>query len=393
MNSDACNTQKISAHLLATVDWLKLAQDTQSDGGVSAGYTMFKGWSASFPETTGYIVPTFLNFQIYSKDPEYGHRALSMAEWLTHIQNPDGSFSAGIITSKEGPSVFNTGQIIFGLVRIHQITEKDDYIESAIKAGHWLVSAQSKNGEWAQFDYFNKPHVYNTRTSWALLVLYNHTKIVIFREAALRNIEWMLSHVDPNGFFDQCAFDPLRPGQKYTIMRKIKSILHDKNYPSFFTKSSLHTIAYTIQGLLESSWILDHVVGERCALKAAEILAEHILQGNIAGYYGPGWEKESSSICLTGTAQMAVVWMRLYEKGYQHYLSPASRAVEILMESQQITTRRRELQGAVAGSSPIYGLYLPFRYPNWAAKFAVDAYLFLLLIQTDPSLLQLMKFW
>jgi hypothetical protein len=34
------------------------------------------------------------------------------------------------------------------------------------------------------------------------------------------------------------------------------------------------------------------------------------------------------------------------------------------------------LRGAVAGSSPIFGRYMAFRYPNWAAKFFMDALMF-----------------
>ena len=47
-------------HLLAAAEWLERAQSTTGDGGVSGRYRLDSGWTSSYPETTGYIVPTFL---------------------------------------------------------------------------------------------------------------------------------------------------------------------------------------------------------------------------------------------------------------------------------------------------------------------------------------------
>jgi hypothetical protein len=47
-------------HLRAAAQWLAAAQDSQSDGGVAGRYQLGRGWTSSYPETTGYIVPTFL---------------------------------------------------------------------------------------------------------------------------------------------------------------------------------------------------------------------------------------------------------------------------------------------------------------------------------------------
>ena len=51
-------------HLRAAIDWLCLAQDVRDDkpdaGGVSAGWSFEDGWLPSYPETSGYIVETFL---------------------------------------------------------------------------------------------------------------------------------------------------------------------------------------------------------------------------------------------------------------------------------------------------------------------------------------------
>src|SRR5207244_2120129 len=46
--------------LHAAAAWLCRAQDASTDGGVSGRYLLSRGWTSSYPETTGYIVPTLL---------------------------------------------------------------------------------------------------------------------------------------------------------------------------------------------------------------------------------------------------------------------------------------------------------------------------------------------
>ena len=53
----------------AAIDWICKAQDASGDGGVARSYSLayhrfFKkrGWTASYPETTGYIIPTMFDY-------------------------------------------------------------------------------------------------------------------------------------------------------------------------------------------------------------------------------------------------------------------------------------------------------------------------------------------
>ena len=52
-------------------------------------------------------------------------------------------------------------------------------------------------------------------------------------------------------------------------------------------------------------------------------------------------------------------------------LSEAAAAHRLLEEAGD----REPTRGGIKGSHPIWGGYDPFRYPNWAAKFFVDALL------------------
>ncbi len=54
----------IDAAIDAAAAWLATAQDcsTTKDGGVAHHFSLISGWRPSYPETTGYIVPTILRY-------------------------------------------------------------------------------------------------------------------------------------------------------------------------------------------------------------------------------------------------------------------------------------------------------------------------------------------
>src|SRR5438552_1348023 len=58
----------VSMHLQEALGWLCRAQDAAGGGGVARSYSLWfkrvhhcRGWLAAFPETTGYIIPTFFD--------------------------------------------------------------------------------------------------------------------------------------------------------------------------------------------------------------------------------------------------------------------------------------------------------------------------------------------
>ena len=50
--------------IVDAIDWICRAQDSSAkkDGGVASHYSLATGWSSSYPETTGYIIPTVLEY-------------------------------------------------------------------------------------------------------------------------------------------------------------------------------------------------------------------------------------------------------------------------------------------------------------------------------------------
>src|SRR5664279_3324900 len=84
--------------LAASADWLRRAQDATGDGGVSWSYHLRRGWAPSYPETTGYIIPTFLELAATTGSDDFRRRAALAVDFLIGVQLPDGSFPAGTLT-------------------------------------------------------------------------------------------------------------------------------------------------------------------------------------------------------------------------------------------------------------------------------------------------------
>jgi len=102
----------------------------------------------SYPETTGYIIPTVFDYARESGREELFNRAARMADWECDVQMINGAVQGGTVSDPPTPAVFNTGQVIFGWVRAFQETGTERYLASAVKAGEFLVSGQDPDGAW-----------------------------------------------------------------------------------------------------------------------------------------------------------------------------------------------------------------------------------------------------
>lgn len=337
-------------HIKEAVRWIAYAQDVTNDGGVSAQYSLIRGWRASAPETTGYIIPTIFNYYHFTSDRNYKKRAIRMCDFLVDIQLPNGSFQGGTLDDPPKPIVFCTGQCLLGLARGYKENKSKRYLNAAIKAANWLIEVQEKSGAWQKYTYHNIAHAYHTRVAWALLELFEITMEKQYEKAAVNNLEWGLSKQRTNGWFDDCAFalqaDP-------------------------FT----HTIAYTVRGFLETGLLLDNEKYIQVAKKTSDALFKIFTRHNfIVATYKEDWTSKDKYSCLTGCAQMAIIWFKLFELLCEDsYLETALKVNRFLKSLQNISTIYCPVRGGIKGSHPIYGKYLPFSYPNWATKFFVDS--------------------
>lgn len=339
------------AHLDAAVEWLYRSQDATTCGGCAATYNLVLGWESAYPETTGYIVPTLYDYAAYADAPAARDRAERMARWLLDVQLDCGAFPAGTVGDDDpNPSVFNTGQILFGLKRAYRETGDEAFADALRTASDWLVDVQEPGGYWSDYAYKDTVHAYTARVGWALAEAAEVTDDDAAERAARQNLTWVQSVQRDNGTFRHSAFssdeDPV-----------------------------LHTIAYTIRGLVEGGAVL----GDDDAVASGRRAADALLQcqrtdGRLAGSYDDEWNG-SSFECLTGAAQTAIVWYRLAElTGEESYADAARSALDGLKRAQRLDGPA-PVEGGLAGSRPVWGPYMRLRYPNWAPKFFADALL------------------
>jgi hypothetical protein len=180
--------------------------------------------------------------------------------------------------------------------------------------------------------------------------------------AALKNFDWALTQQDRQGWFDN-------------------NCLTDKSCPL------THTLGYTLEALLDAA----ELAGEERYLTAVRRSSEHLkgavrANGFLSGRLDAQWQPRVSWSCLTGSCQLALVWYRLAKAvGDPAYVEVAGRLLAFVKATQKEGPMDPAAQkngrgpvgthGGIKGSHPIWGGYEPFRYPNWAAKFFVDALL------------------
>lgn len=345
-------------HLDEAMRWLCRAQDAASGGGVSGGYFMDRGWDLPYPETTGYIIPTFLEYAQRRGTEEFVDRAIRMGDWEIKIQLDSGAVRGGVGVN-EYPIVFNTGQVIFGWNALYRRTKQQRFLDASERAAQWLVRVQDDDGKWSKHTYMGIPHAYKTRVAWALFETSELTGDSRFSKAAEKNIQWTLSLAGDGGWIDHMGFTPTSP-------------------------PLTHTIAYTHRGLWESARYLASETAaavEHLVVSGADRIIEAVDHANeefdlLAGRLARGWIPAARFSCLTGSVQMAGIWLKIFQKtGQLKYRQAAHRLIDGVKSTQSLDSGDPGIRGGIAGSYPIWGSYIRFGYPNWAAKFFADAIL------------------
>ena len=344
-------TGKVEAkdkHLQAAVDWLKLAHDKANSEGVSYGYSIKGGWREPYRETTGYIAVTFFNLATFLDDKGYYERAIKMCDWELKVQNNDGSISNPKFYPDQG-IVFDTGQVLFGLVRAYKESKNERYLKAGIRAAQWLVDVSDDNDRWTRCTHKGIPHVYNSRVAWAMLLLNQINPEEKWLRVAKANLDFAVEQLK-NGWFEQCAFETGKAP---------------------FT----HTIAYAIRGLYEASQILDEVK----YLSAADEVSRSCISKMKASGFIPGQiDTNGNTIenycCLTGNCQLSIIWAKMFKlTGDKLFKEAAVSALKYVMKAQILDTGNGNYRGAIAGSLPIWGPYSRLTFPNWPTKFFIDA--------------------
>lgn len=278
--------------------------------------TVTNNKKTGYPEVSGYYIPSLLRF---------GFRKLasSYAKWLCKIQNEDGSWNGA---SGSMPYVFDTGQILKGLLAIRRILPEVD--DNIIAGCNYLISNVEDSGRMHKAGggswYTNIPGSSELIHLYCIEPLYDAAEI--FQNAEYRRTANRI--------------------KDYYVSNYRKEILS-------FTLLS-HYYAYVIEALVD--------VGEiELAKEAMDRVS--LLQrksGAIPAKCDVNW------ICSTGLFQFAIIWFKLGD------ITRGEKALEY-------GCRLQNESGGWFGSYPeengddCENDYIPFDEISWANKFFLDA--------------------
>ncbi|MBF0439331.1 MAG: hypothetical protein HQL93_09445 [Magnetococcales bacterium] len=367
-------TGECSLRAQAAASWLIRAWESTPDDGVSMGYFPCdpldrspnrNGWRPSYPETTGYIISSLIDYANRYNDAAMFEKALSMALWETTVQMESGAVQGGVVTSadKQHPAIFNTGMVLHGYTAILKTTPNNTIEHHARRAADFLLADLKEDDHFYTHGPFVTNHrikTYNCLCAWSLYRFGEQMQEKKYQQAALRTATASMRLQHPNGWFP------------HNCLTREEAPL-------------THTIGYTLQGILETGVASGHEPLINSARRGLlPILNAISPTGFLPGRFHADWSPASFSSCLTGSAQLAIVCFRLFQVlGDPQFLEAGNRLLNYLKGLQLIQTPQTPMHGGLPGSFPIFtGEYMTAGYPNWATKYLLDA----LLLQEKFSL-------
>lgn len=269
----------------------------------------------SYPEVTGYYIPSLLRWG-------YRDLAVQYARWLCDIQHKDGAWYD---TDDENPYIFDSAQILKGLIIIRELMpEVDDHI---LKGCDWILSNMTDEGRL----------VSSLNNAWGDEKTYSE----------LIHTYCISPIMDAGRIFDRPDYiEKARKIAEYYI-NNYKNQIMDFDLLS-------HFYAYVMEAMLDIGY--DEIARE--AMKKIALIQKET--GAVPGYNNVDW------VCSTGLFQLSLVWFRLGE--YESGVKAFNYACKLQNES-----------GGWFGSylsednSDENNTYFPDAEISWANKYFLDA--------------------
>ncbi len=266
----------------------------------------------SYPEVTGYFIPTLLSI---------GERELAYqyARWLLSVQRQDGSYGLN------GHSyVFDTGQVVRGWAALlEQMPELEQPLR---RACDWLLeTADARTG---------RLMVPLPGTDWSLGRRGEVSEAThLYVLPPLRRAAELLNELRYGKFVD----------------KSLDYYLKNVNLTEFSQPNALtHFYAYTQEALLELG------CEDEARRGMASVAGFQQPTGAVPGYSDVNW------VCSAGLAQLAQVWYRL---GETERSDAALKFLEMLQNPS----------GGFFGSYGVGADYFPAEEISWTCKYAIEA--------------------
>lgn len=268
-----------------------------------------------YPEVTGYYIPTLIRWG-------YRELAIDYAKWLISIQHDDGSWYD---TFDQMPYVFDTAQILKGLLAAYSIGPDENVKNSIIKGAMWLAGNIQHDGRFKAADesIWKMPEGYSELIHLYCLSPIREVGIHFSKPELLEMVDLSIDYYKQNHMEEILHFDLLS-----------------------------HFYAYVMEALVD--------LGELELAKAAmnNIGNFQTEDGAVPGYNDVHW------VCSTGLFQLALTWFRVgdIERGNKAF----SYACRLQNES-----------GGWYGSYPSVenesNDYFAVSEISWAVKYFLDA--------------------
>ena len=333
-------------HIDNAVDWLLNSQENVGNTGYAHSYHFIYGWQESYPETTGYIIPTLLEIYKITNDEKIYNSVKLAVEWLKNIQNQDGSFN----DLQGNKQIFDVGQILIGFNYIYEYFPEFNIENNLLNAMQWLCSVQNDDGSFTKYSYNNIPHTYYSRVGAAILKsgdLLNNDDTKVY---GMKNIYWTISNQLENGFFKFSSFSK-----------------HDPY---------LHTMVYILEGLLDAYAITSKKKILESILKFSSKLLDTSKRDTILySQYDENYICTNKEYCMTGLSQWTGVCYRIFKiTNNKEYKIDGDKTLKYV-KSKQIFSINKKINGGITGSFPLNGKYMKYSIPNWGLKFYLDSLL------------------
>ncbi len=293
------------------VTWLK--EHSSSNEGIHVSSRK----KISYPEVTGYLIPSLRawGFRDWAQD---------LAKWLLKTQNADGSWSD---PDGRAPYTFDTGQIIKGLVAVHDLVPE---VEPALARGcDWLFKQMDENG------LLTTP----SKEAWEL-----------------PNGRWV-----PDAIHTYCL-SGLRDAGTLLNEKKILNAFEKARaaYLKNISKTQINTLSHFHAYVAEAFCDIDcHDLAQDLMRPVEKAMT---WTGKIPAYSTSRWP------CIPAQFQYATVWFKLGD------LAQARKAFHYGVSCQNSS-------GGFDGSRGLFANYFKNEEVSWAIKYFFDA--FLLFIQSD----------
>lgn len=273
-----------------------------------------------YPEVSGYYIPTLLRWG-------YRDLAVSYAKWLCSIQHEDGSWYD---TENENPYVFDTAQILKGLIAVRSILPE---VDQNIREGcDWLLGRINDEGRMTP-----------AAPVWGEKEGICSELIHLYCITPLRDAGELLGE------------------ERYSRAAAKTACYYIENFREEILDFHIlsHFYAYIMEALCDlGEWELAREAMDKLAVLQRE-------DGSVPAY------RDVDFVCSTGLFQLAVVWYQLGEN------EKADKALNY-------GTMLQNESGGWYGSYPVvenaqvtdhrnYPTYLPTAEISWAVKYFLDA--------------------